>query len=69
MGDLGKLIVAKDFKKSNKSPNLVTLLSSPFFSTAQNIEVSSARVSERVGREREGWELQNLGLCKFVTRW
>ena len=28
MGDLGKLIVAKDFKtcpKSNKSPNLVTL--------------------------------------------
>ena len=25
MGDLGKLIVAKGFKKSNKSPNLVTL--------------------------------------------
>ena len=25
VGDLGKLIVAKGFKKSNKSPNLVTL--------------------------------------------
>ena len=26
LGDLGKLIVAKGFEKSNKSPNLVTLL-------------------------------------------
>ena len=26
MTDLGKLIVAEGFKKSNKSPNLVTLL-------------------------------------------
>ena len=26
VGDLGKIIVAKGFEKSNKSPNLVTLV-------------------------------------------
>ena len=35
VGNLGKLIVAKGFKKSNKSPDLVTLIRNP---SAESVE-------------------------------
>ena len=47
VGDLGKIIVAKGFEKSNKSPNLVTL------PTAQTSKYYKNPKDRQTGREKQ----------------
>ena len=59
--DLDKLIVAKGFKKSNKSPNLVTLVVSSCLGEDRNIfgwSTSTLTNFQKRTRLRQGRQLQ-----------